>query len=147
MSCLIPLSHTDLIKNNRPGHNIRMYWTNFWQPTVHVQKMFLKKLLKFVVHLFTLLLVPFAPKLVNYSRHHKSIKYVWNFTNRCYRNSSKCLKNHCAANNQPIWTQKVPKEAQRCGLQSSTKVFQKTVSFFRRCARLRFSLQYPKETR
>ena len=30
---------------------------------------------------------------------------------RWFRNSSACLKTHCAANNWPIWTQKVPKEA------------------------------------
>ena len=29
---------TDSTKINRPGHNIRMYWTNFWQPTAHVQQ-------------------------------------------------------------------------------------------------------------
>ena len=29
---------TDSIKINRPGHNIRMCWANFWQPTVHVQQ-------------------------------------------------------------------------------------------------------------
>ena len=33
---------------NRPDHNIRMYWTNFWQPTVHVkQNIFEKNLIKF----------------------------------------------------------------------------------------------------
>ena len=32
---------TDSTKINRPEHNIPMYWTNFWQPTAHVQqKMF-----------------------------------------------------------------------------------------------------------
>ena len=29
--------HTDSTKINRPEHNIRMYWTNFRQPTAHVQ--------------------------------------------------------------------------------------------------------------
>ena len=29
---------TDSTKINRPGHNIRMYWTNFRQPTAHVQQ-------------------------------------------------------------------------------------------------------------
>ena len=29
---------TDSTKINRPGHNIRMYWTNFRQPTAHIQK-------------------------------------------------------------------------------------------------------------
>ena len=29
---------TDSTKINRPGHNICMYWTNFRQPTAHVQQ-------------------------------------------------------------------------------------------------------------
>ena len=29
---------TDSTKINRPGHNIRMYWMNFRQPTAHVQQ-------------------------------------------------------------------------------------------------------------
>ena len=36
---------TDSIKINRPGYNIRMHWTNFWQSTVHIQQSFLEKLL------------------------------------------------------------------------------------------------------
>ena len=47
-----------------------MYWTNFWQPTVHVQQNIFEKLFKKLVsNIFTLLLTPFAFKLVNYSRH------------------------------------------------------------------------------
>ena len=30
--------NTDSTKINRPEHNIRMYWTNFRQPTAHVQQ-------------------------------------------------------------------------------------------------------------
>ena len=30
--------HTDSTKINRPGYNIRMYWTNFRQPTAHAQQ-------------------------------------------------------------------------------------------------------------
>ena len=49
-------------------------------------KTFLKKLLqKFVLDIFTLLLASFAPKLVNYSRHRDSLRYVWKSTNRSYR--------------------------------------------------------------
>ena len=49
--------YTDSTKINRPGHNIRMYWTIFWHPTVHVkQNIFEKTLLEVVVHIFTLLL-------------------------------------------------------------------------------------------
>ena len=34
---------TDSIKINRPDHNIRMFWTNFWQPTTHVQQNIFEK--------------------------------------------------------------------------------------------------------
>ena len=48
--------------------------------------MFLKKLLKkFVAHIFTHRLAPYAPKSVNYSRHSESLKCVWKSKNRCYR--------------------------------------------------------------
>ena len=41
-------------------------------------KILLKRLLqKLVAHIFTLLLAPFASKLVNYSRHGESLKNVW----------------------------------------------------------------------
>ena len=30
--------NTDSTKINRPGHNIHMYWSNFWQPTAHLQQ-------------------------------------------------------------------------------------------------------------
>ena len=33
-----PLRFTDSTKINRPGYNIRMYWTNFWQSSVHVHQ-------------------------------------------------------------------------------------------------------------
>ena len=44
---------------------------------------------------------------------------------RRFQNSFECLKKHYAANNWPIWTQKVPKEAYRCRIQTSIRVFQK----------------------
>ena len=31
-------------QKNRPEHNIRMYWTNFWQPTVYVQQNVFEKI-------------------------------------------------------------------------------------------------------
>ena len=36
---------TDSTKINRPGHNIRMYWTNFWQLTIHIQQNIFEKTL------------------------------------------------------------------------------------------------------
>ena len=42
-----------------------------------------KLLLKFVVHIFTLLLPPLVPKLINYSRHSDFFKYVWKSTKCC----------------------------------------------------------------
>ena len=40
-----------------------------------------------------------------------------------FQNSSECSKTHCAENNGPTWTQNMPNEVQRCGLQTSLKVF------------------------
>ena len=56
-----------------------------------------------------LLLAPFVPKLVNYTRRRESLKNVWKSTNGCYRKIMMLiseffqvfLKTHCAANNQP----------------------------------------------
>ena len=36
---------TDSTKINHPGHNIRMYWTNFWQSTAYVQQNIFEKTL------------------------------------------------------------------------------------------------------
>ena len=53
---------TDSTQINRPGRNIRMYyWTSFESRQI-------------VVHILTLLLVPFASKLFNYSWHNESLK-------------------------------------------------------------------------
>ena len=41
---LFPI-YTDSTKINRLGHNIRMYWTNFRQPTAHVQQNIFEKTL------------------------------------------------------------------------------------------------------
>ena len=80
------MATTDSTKINCPAYNIRMYWTNFRQPTAHVQQdIFGKTLIKICSYIFTLLLAPFASKLVNYSRHSESLKYVWKSTNRSHR--------------------------------------------------------------
>ena len=83
-----------------------------------------------VAHIFALLLASFASKLVNYSSHSET----WNFrknsrsTSFSFENSDIIVFKHfsktqCASNNGPIWTQKVPKEAQRCELPASIGVF------------------------
>ena len=48
---------------------------------------------------------------------------------RRFRNSSECFKTRCAATDRPIVTQKVPKEAQECGLPTSIKIFGKIFCF------------------
>ena len=42
-------------KNNRPGYNIGMYWTNFWQLTAQVQENIFEKTYKEVCnpHLYS----------------------------------------------------------------------------------------------
>ena len=96
---------------------------------------------KFVAHILTLLFAPFASKLVNY--YYWSLNIRKNFENRrhfppitaiCRFSNIRTSKIHCASNNWPIWTQKVPKEALRCGLQTCTWVFQKQFVVHKRSA-------------
>ena len=54
---LVPFT-TDSIKINRPGHSIRMYWTNFWRPTIHVQQKVFEK--PYIVHCITHLYTSFG---------------------------------------------------------------------------------------
>ena len=37
-----------------------------------------------LAHIFTLLLSPFASKMVKLSRHSKSLKEIWKWSNRCF---------------------------------------------------------------
>ena len=92
-------------KNMNLPYYIRMHWTNFWQPTVCVQQNIFEKLwLKLVVHIYTLLLAPFAFKLVNCLRHNETYERDLSF----FKHTS---KTHWDSNNWPIWPQKIPKEA------------------------------------
>ena len=108
---------TAAIKINRPGHNICMYWTNFWQPTVHVQQNIFKKTLIEVgsPHLYASF-GTFCPQigqlLVNFliMSENRLIAVIEGKCHR-FRNSCESLKTYCAANNWLIWGQKVPKEA------------------------------------
>ena len=86
----------------------------------------------FVAHIFTILLAPFASKLVNYSRHSETLNFRKNSKSTTFflRNSDLTIfkhfsMSHCASNNSPIWTQKVSKEVQRCELPASIEVFTK----------------------
>ena len=55
-------------------YSIRMYWTNFWHPTVHVkQNIFEKTLIK----VGSSYLYAFASKWANFWRHSESLKNVW----------------------------------------------------------------------
>ena len=57
-------------------------------------KIFLKKIVsKIVAHIFTLLLAPFASKLVNFLRHSESLNNVWKRQNRCFRRKMKSISN------------------------------------------------------
>ena len=71
--------------------------------------------------------VQFHCLLDNHLRHCKSLKNAWKSTNRhcqmkisIFSSSYEYLKTHYASINWPIWVKKVPKEAWRCWLQSST---------------------------
>ena len=68
-------------------HNIvRLYWTNFWQPTVHAQQnIFEKTPIEICSTLLYASFAPFASKSVIHSRHRESLKYVWKSTNHRHR--------------------------------------------------------------
>ena len=75
MSNLQP--NTDSTKRNRPGITYVCTERIIDSRLLIYNKMFLEILLKKIrVHIFTLLLAPFTPKLVYYSSHSESMKYV-----------------------------------------------------------------------
>ena len=67
---------TDSTKINRPGYNIRMYWTNFRQPTVHVQQFFYEKTL-IEVGSSHLLLAPFVSEPDQFLEAQWVFENVW----------------------------------------------------------------------
>ena len=87
-------------------------------PQFVYNKIFLKMLSKqLIVNIFTLLLVSFVSKLVNYSRRSESehskefeIGDIF-FRKRRFVDVQAFFKNSMCLYNWPIWTQKVPKEA------------------------------------
>ena len=98
--------NTDLMKINRPGYNIRMYWTNFWQPAIHVQQNIFEKsrIEVYILHLYA----SFWHLLRPNRSIIRCIVSLWNmFENRqiaaiegkCrrYRDPFEYLKTHCAA--------------------------------------------------
>ena len=87
---------------------------------------------KLVAHIFTLLLAPFAFKLVNHSSHseisnfHKISKSTsFSFQISDFTVFKHISKTHCVSKNWPILTQNMPKEPQRCELPTSVSAFPK----------------------
>ena len=91
-------------KNMNLLYSIRtMYWTNFWQPTVHVQQNIFEKTLN---EFNMLLLAPLAFKLVNHSRYSEILNFRKNskstsfsFENNNFTVFIHFSKIHCASNN------------------------------------------------
>ena len=111
---------TDLTKINRPVHNKHMHWTNFRQPTDHVQQNIFAKtpievcsphLLRFFWHRLRQNWSFFRGTVRLWSMFENRQIAVFEGKCRRFRNFPECLKTHCGANDWPIWTQKVPKEA------------------------------------
>ena len=79
---------TDSTKINRPGHSIHMYWTNFRQPTAHVQKIIFWKTSTEVCspHLYASF-GTFYTQIgqLFQSQCSESLKYVWKSTISCLR--------------------------------------------------------------
>ena len=90
-----------------------LFWLNLYiciernfdsRPLMHNKNIFEKFLLKLVAHIFTLLLEPFAFKLVNYSRHSEFLKFRKNskstsfsFQNSDFTGFKNFSKTHCAS--------------------------------------------------
>jgi len=115
----LTLNDTDSIKINRPVYNMRMFWTNFWQPTVHIQQTIFEKTP--IEVFYSYLYASFGTFCVQIGQFFKA---QWVFeacfrksTNCCYRRKmSPMFKDSLCSdsNNRPIWKQNMPKEAQRC---------------------------------
>ena len=67
---------TDSTNENCPGHKIHMYWTNFWQPTIHVHQNIFEKTLSEVCspHLCASF-GTFCAKIFNHWRHSESLNF------------------------------------------------------------------------
>ena len=130
---------TETRRNKNLPYSIRMYWTNFWQPTVHVEQNILEKNLIVVgsSHLYASFGTNLRP---NWSFIRDTVS-LWRmfkhwqiagFEGNCrrFRNSSECLKTLCAANNRSIWTKNVPTVAQRRGLQTFIRFFFKNILLY-----------------
>ena len=112
--------HTDSTKINRPEHNIRTYWPNFQPPNAHVQQnIFVKTPIEVCsLHLyasFGSFCVQFgkyftAQWVFEHSEEMRNRRHFPSMTTICWL-LKHISKTHCASNNWPIWTQKVPKEA------------------------------------
>ena len=111
---------TDSIKINRPGYNISTGRIFDSRPLIYNKKFLKKHFLKFVVHIFTLLLAPFASKWVNYSGQNENLNmqknseiddiFLWW---RLFVDFQTYFKGsvHSASKKWPIWTEMVLKEA------------------------------------
>ena len=108
----------------RPGNKICIYWTNFWQPTVHVQqKCFEKTFIEACSPHNYASFVTFCVQFGQLFEAQWVFKQSEEFRNRRYFRSMRSIFKHtsktgCASNDRP-------KEAQRCGLQAFMRVISK----------------------
>ena len=93
--------NTDSIKKNVRGITYVCTELIFDSPEGScTTKYFLKKV---VVHIFTLRLAHFAPKLVNHSRHSESLKYVWKSTISCLRRKMSSISEFFRMFKDSLW--------------------------------------------
>ena len=114
-----------------------MYWTHFWQTTVNVQQnIFVKSLIEVgSPHIYasfgtfcTQIGQIFAAQWVfEHSEELRNRRYFPSMTTICwFLNIFQRLNvPRITSNNWPIWAQKVPKEAQKCGVPTSIRVSSK----------------------
>ena len=122
-------------KNMNLPYSMRLYYTNFWQPTVQVQQNIFEKTLIEVYSSYTYacFLAFFASKILNYSRHSEisNFRKISTLKTSSFENSDLAFSNtHCASNAWlTVWTQKVVKEAYTSEQPTSVRTFQKILCF------------------
>ena len=106
--------------------NITLMFKDDSQPFMYSKKMSKKLFQYFVFHIFTISFGTFCVQIGQlFAAQWGSIpkSTTFSFNNSDFSISKHSSKTSCASNNWPIWAQKVPKDAQRCWLQTYVRVF------------------------
>ena len=109
-----------------------MYWTNFWQPSVHARKnIFERTVIKVGRSHLNAAFGTFYVQIDHLFEAHRDFKLSKEFEidgiflrKQRFHHFPTFFKDSLCVEFWPIWTQRVPKEAQRCEVPTSISVFQ-----------------------